>query len=254
LPFDQAVLRCRQVQKHRKPKGHGCYVPALGALRQVLSEANFPGKLGAVNVLFFSDGRPSDHSQPRAVTPSMPGGPMAVRPTVVHMVMDYLLMSCYHTLRTLPHTFKLHCVGFGGYDMRRYDTRSDKEEFATLQAMAGAFEWAYGMGGVGFFHNSGLHLEQLKQARLPSCPPTYPTCPYLPDRTIADRTITVAITASSARFLPLCADAIYLFGFCHGDAHGHVHGRGAAAVTPGDLCRERAMAGGRVFFGAQPRA
>ena len=64
LPFGEALQRCRRVQKHRKPKGPGCYVPALGALRQVLSEP-FPGKLGAVNVLFFSDGRPSD-SPPKA--------------------------------------------------------------------------------------------------------------------------------------------------------------------------------------------
>ena len=70
--------------------------------------------------------------------------------------MDYVLLSCYQTLKALPHTFKLHCVGFGGLV-------AAKEEFATLQAMAGAFEWAYAMHGVGFFHNSGMHLESLKQ-------------------------------------------------------------------------------------------
>ena len=59
VPFCEAIPAIEWLRANRQPKGHGKYAPALMALQELLTlPAHVP--LASVNVLFFSDGRPSD--------------------------------------------------------------------------------------------------------------------------------------------------------------------------------------------------
>ena len=131
VPFAEAAKTCGQLVHSMTPRSHGNYLPALGTLGRVLRASNRDQASGPTNVLFFSDGKPSDSTPPGHGTPKekLLGG--IVRKT---------LEACPHDVPLL----KLHTVGFGN------------DDFSILRAMASALP-----ADAGTFHNSGLSLHAL---------------------------------------------------------------------------------------------
>jgi hypothetical protein len=98
VSFQEAIQGIEYLQWACPPRGHGCYLPALGALASVLDQPFPVGLLGAVNVLFFSDGRPSD---------SVPGGIDGFVGNLASIMVD----TCGETVQQFPETFAFHAIG-----------------------------------------------------------------------------------------------------------------------------------------------
>ena len=129
VPFAEAWGGCDWLARNRRPLGHGNYSPALTVLAHLLDlPAHVP--FSSVNVLFFSDGRPSDKGT-----------------SVNERLSQMTMQACAPSLSRL-HTshFKLHTVGLGTVG-----------DHAVLKAMADILP-----GGCGQFHLSELSLGRLK--------------------------------------------------------------------------------------------
>ena len=98
----------------------------------------FPAPVGAVNVLFFSDGRPSDTG----------ANPKELADKLLRATAD----SCRATVELLPEAFRFHTVGFGS-------GAAAKDDFQLLRAMSDSFAQTFGVGTIGQFHNSGLQVR-----------------------------------------------------------------------------------------------
>jgi hypothetical protein len=127
VPFKEAAVQCVDLLRSLQPRSPGNYLPSLDKLGEVLrrSTTGVP-----TNVLFFSDGKPSDQLPPGPGTPKEKLQGIIVRKT--------------NEVCGGRANLKLHTVGFG------------TDDFSMLKAMSAALP-----AGVGTFHNSGLSLHAL---------------------------------------------------------------------------------------------
>ena len=123
----KALLEAARAGGGIQPKDHGFYVPALQQLGALLADstANYP-----VNVMFLSDGRPSEQ----------PGkGRETAEEKIGAMIQHALAAACAQKMPA-----SVHCIGIGQPD-----------QFGPLEAMAKSLH-------VGKFHNSKLSVQALK--------------------------------------------------------------------------------------------
>eukprot|EP00040_Diaphanoeca_grandis_P026536 m.148848 g.148848 ORF g.148848 m.148848 type:complete len:605 (-) comp30625_c0_seq2:373-2187(-) len=131
VPFAEAAKRCGSPAfvDNLFPKSHGRYLPALDMLGEALRETTSL----CTNVLFFSDGTPSD-SPP-------PGKGVSAVQKVRKMIVEKTHAVCQ---QCQAKAFSFHTVGFG------------LDDFSTLKEMAAAVPLKQGK-----FHHSKLDLHAL---------------------------------------------------------------------------------------------
>ena len=106
----EALKQCKTYRASMTPRGHGNYIPALSLLQVYLNEDADVGQL--TQVLFFTDGWPSDRPPPGFGSNS---------DKVCNLIVEATINCCSKILSS--GSFKFHAVGFG------------QDEFAVLKEM-----------------------------------------------------------------------------------------------------------------------